>query len=243
MGLLRERKNHLSISPMYQDAYQYIIGEETNFSNPITVIDGYDWNFKDHVRKTTLYKNSVFLGGQDDNKPFRNIIIPIVNLQYRATGFDVKDIELYVDEVKNYFKSFLVRKYHDKWAREEEIDTFIDEMVESYVDYGGALTKNLKGEAKPEAVPLQRLAFCDQTDLLGGSICEKHFYSPEFLMDMVKKGWDKDSVEMAINVSENRKKVGDEEFDVPDNYVAVYEYFPNVIWGAKRRTMSAKLIS
>ena len=166
-----------------QGVYDYIKNEEQTFrSTPITVIDGWDWNMYDHVRKSTLYKNSVYMGGQTDSKPFRNIIIPIVNLQYRATGFDVKDIELYVDEAKNYYKSFLLRKFHDRWAMEEEIDTFIDEVIESYVDYGGALIKNLKGEVKPEVVPLQRLAFVDQTDLLGGSICERHFFSPDFLM-------------------------------------------------------------
>lgn len=208
-----------------KDVYSYIKNEEETFrSTPIEVIDGYSWNMYEHIRKSTLYKNSVFVSGQTDTKPFRNIVIPIVNLQYRATGFDVKDIELYVDQIRNYYKSFLVRKAHDRWAVEEEIDTFIDEVVESYVDFGGTLIKNLKGEVKPEVVPLQRLAFCDQTDLLGGSICERHFFTPPFLMEMVKKGWDKDVVETAIKNSQKTKRSTNyKDSQVPNNQIEVYE--------------------
>jgi len=217
----------------YQNVYSYILGEEQTFRTaPITVYEGYEWSFYEHVRRTILYKNSTYAGyrsgrgysNRDLNKPFFNIILPILNLQYRATGFDVKDIELYVDEVKSYFKSFLVRKFHDRWAREEEIDTFIDECIESYVDFGGSLIKQLPKEPKPEVVPLQRIAFCDQTKLLGGAICEKHFFLPDELKDMEKKGWEHidEIIELAQPYKEetyNRYK----RVDTPTKYIEVYE--------------------
>lgn len=206
----------------YENVYQYILKEERSFqTEPVTVCEGYEWNMYEHIRKTVLYKNSIYYNESNRGfkKPFKNILIPILNLQYRATGFDVKDIELYVEEVKNYFKSFLVKKFHNNWARENEIDKFIDEMVESYVDFGGTLIKNLPNEPKPEVVPLQRLAFCDQTDLLGGPICEKHLYLPAELQEMKKKGWENvdDILEMEIYAKDSRNAPNQ------GKYVEVYE--------------------
>src|SRR3990167_635946 len=97
--------------------YQLIKSEEENFKLPIQIADNWDWNLPEHARKSLLYKNSQYTKGTAD-RPFKNITRPILNLQYRAEGFDVKDILLYVDDVKNYYKSLLLRKYHERWARE-----------------------------------------------------------------------------------------------------------------------------
>src|SRR3990167_2568665 len=153
----------------YTDKYKFLLGEETLFKTArIEVAGNYFWSFFEHVLKSVLYKFSQFVKGPDENKPFKNIIRPILNLQYRAEGFDVKDIELFINDSEKYYKSFLIKKYHEKWAREKEMDTFIDSLVESYVDFGGALVKRMKN-GMPEVVPLQRIAFCDQTDLLSGA--------------------------------------------------------------------------
>jgi hypothetical protein len=219
-----------------QTIYDYIKQEEIAYSLPISLVDGGEWNMKEHVRLSTLYKNSMYRDGKgsvtslsENDKPFKNIILPILNLQYRAEGFDVKDIEIYVDDPYNYFKSFLVRKYHEKWANENEIDTFIDDMVESYIDFGGALIKEVD-DVKPEVVPLQSLAFCDQTDLSGGPIGIKHYFSPDQLMEMAEFGWGNDangataSLEEIIERSEHSKETNDDRNNkTPGKYVEVYE--------------------
>lgn len=207
-----------------ETVFDFIRSEEAGYqSTPISVIENYEWNMAEHIKTTVLYKNSQYLTGKTDDKPFKNIIRPILNLQYRAEGFDVKDIQLFVNESKNYYKSFLVKKYHEKWARENEIDTFIDEMVESYVDYGGALIKNING-VRPEVVPLPRLAFCDQTDILSGPICEKHFYSPSELQEMKKKGWQ--NIDDLIVLSETNKEQTNsngKQSKTPSKYIEIYE--------------------
>lgn len=196
--------------------------------NPISVIDGYEWGFKHHVRLSTLYKNGQFEEANDnrEHRPFKNIIRPILNLQYYASGFDVKDIDIYVDEQKNYYKSFLIRKYHEQWAVEKEIDTFIDSVVESYVDFGGVLVKKTK-DVCPEVVPLQSIAFCDQTDVLSGPIAIRHYYSSDQLMEQVDAGWSKENIEIVIGKIEYRKiadkQKNGRENKTPGGYVEVYE--------------------
>lgn len=212
------------------DIYSYVTTEESAFNQPINLVEGWSWNFKDHIRRSFLYKNSQFYEKNEDrkNRPFKNIVRPILNVHYRTEGFDVKDIELYVDDVKNYHKSFLVKKYHDQWARENEIDTFIDEVVESYVDYGAVLVKNVNG-VRPEVVDLQTLAFCDQTDLLSGAFAIKHFFSPDQLRDMEKVGWGNSAngatidIETLIGLAENSKSTDNGDNKTPSKYLEIYE--------------------
>lgn len=210
------------------DVFQYILTEEQNFKlQKIPVGDGWEWNFADHVKRSTLLKNSQYEGGNLGDKPFKNIVRPILNVAYRAEGFDVKDIVPFVNDPDNYYKSFLVRKFHEKWARKHDIDSYIDQLVESYVDYGGALSKNVNSVA-PELVPLQRLAFCDQTNILGGPLCEKHAYGIDELLAMKGK-WDDAAIDQAILQSQS-SKTNDQAMNgngikqkTPGKYIEIYE--------------------
>jgi len=213
-----------------QDVFSFVTSEEAAYLLPVEVSSGYEWSMAQHVKLTLLYKSSQFETGRTEDKPFRNIMRPILNLQYRAEGFDVKDIVLYVNSAKDYYKSFLIKKYHNKWARDNSIDTFIDDMVESYVDFGGALVKNVH-DVKPEVVPLQRLAFCDQTDILSGPICEKHPYAPDQLKEMAKQGWGDENKGATITIDElitlaetaKRNKQSGRQTKTPGKYIEIYE--------------------
>ena len=205
----------------HTDIYSLINSERENWKLPIVVQENFEWNAYEHVRVSTLYKNSRYASGKAD-RPFKNIIRPFLNLQYRAEGFDVKDILLYIDNAVQYYKSVILRKFHERWAREQGLDTFIDEMVESYVDYGASLIKKVKG-ARPEVVPLQSLAFGDQTDLLSGPFAILHQFSPEQLREVGKlNGWE--NIEEAITLAENVKsKERDQKVQTPGKYIEVFE--------------------
>ena len=60
--------------------------------------------------------------------------------------------------------------------------------MEEKVDFGGCLVKKGAG-AVPEVIPLQTIAFCDQTDILGGPIGFKFNFSPAALQRKAKIGW------------------------------------------------------
>lgn len=208
----------------FQGKYEYIKSEEASFkTTPVPITDGYEWNMYEHIRRSFLYKHSKFWKGKDDgNRPFKNIVRPILNVAYRTEGFDVTDIVPYVDDAKNFYKSFLVKKYHPRWARENDLDTFIDDLVESYVDYGLALVKNVN-DVRPEVVPLTRLAFADQTDILSGAICEKHYYSIPQIQEMKGK-WDSDMIDELIVMSKFEKTVGQTgTAKTPNKYIEIYE--------------------
>ena len=213
-----------------RDIYSYITSEETAYGLPITVVDGYEWNMKEHVDTTVLYNGSKYRGGNPDDNPYKNIIRPILNLQHRAEGFDVKDVDIYVNDSKQYYKSFITKKYHEKWAVDNNIDTFIDDLVEGYCDFGGVLVKKLEGQPAPEVVQLQTIAFCDQSDVLGGPLGIKHFFSPDRLKEMADAGWGDVkngatvSIDELITLSkEEKKSKAGAKSKTPGKYIEVYE--------------------
>lgn len=209
-----------------KNVFDYIKTEENNYQQvPITVIEGYEWSMYKHCRLTTLYLNSKYESGNSDNKPYKNIILDKINLQHRAIEFDVKDIQVYVDNPENYYKSLLTRKYHAKWARENNLGTFIDELAEVFTDFGGVLVRKNSTEPRPEVIPFNKIAFVDQTDILSGAICLKHFYTPS---QMKKEKWNQKEVDYVIQMAAAQPK-GKETaqtkqiIKTPTNYIEVYE--------------------
>src|SRR3990167_4582226 len=215
------------VAEQFQSIYDYILAEENNYrTNRVPLSTNWkDWNMGEHIDRSFTLKNSRFyLGNQNYTRPFNNIILPIANVNYRTEGFDVKDVQIYVDNAENYHKSFLARKYHNWWATENDIDSAIDESVESYFDYGLTLVKNVN-EARPEVIQLQQIAFCDQTDVLSGPLCLRHNYSIGELLDFKGK-WDSTQVDKTVLMARFNKD-GDvaqgEETKTPGKYIEVYE--------------------
>ena len=172
-----------------KNIYDFIEDEINDYDKDVELEDGWAWNMPAHLRRSFLYKNSQFEEENDDRdlRPNKNIILPIMNIQYRTEGFDVTDIQLYADNPDERDKSFLINKFHDKWAIENGIDTFIDDVVVSYCDYGGTLARNTD-EAKPEVIDLRSLAFCSRVDILSAPFGIKHVFTPTDLRKMDKWG-------------------------------------------------------
>ena len=219
--------NNDEVAEKIPDIYQYILEEEASFrTDRVPLASNWrDWNMYEHIDRSFTLKNSRFYKGpQDYTRPFDNLIIPIANVNYRTEGFDVKDVQIYVDNAENYHKSFIARKFHKWWAKENGINTAIDESVESYFDYGLALVKNVN-EARPEVVPLQQIAFCDQTDIMAGPICLKHNYSIGELLDFKGK-WKDREIDKTILMARTTRDVDSTDGDTvktPGKYIEIYE--------------------
>ena len=230
-----------SVLEKYPSIYEYILKEESAYrTTRVPLASNWrDWNMYEHIDRSFMLKNSRFyLGNQDYTRPFNNIILPIASVNYRSEGFDVKDVQLYVDNADEYHKSFIARKFHNWWAKENHINTAIDESVESYFDYGLVLVKNVN-EARPEVVQLQQIAFCDQTDVMSGPLCLKHNFSISEILDFEGK-WDKGNIDVAVLMAKTSKDVDSADGDeakTPGKYIEVYELhgmFPESWLGAEK---------
>jgi hypothetical protein len=214
-----------------KDVFSYITTESNNWKTvPIPITNSKDWLMYEHIQRCKNVSNGWFHSGKNDgNRPYNDIVTPIINVAFRSEGFDVKDIIPYVNDAQNYYKSFLVKKYHPQWARKNELDTFIDEAVETSVIYDLMLIKDIKN-VRPEVVDLTTLAFCDQTDVLAGPICIRHQYTTAELVGMKGK-WDANMIDFAIRESTQEKKVdiaNDEPAKTPGKYIEIFELRGNL---------------
>jgi len=213
---------------MQENIYEYIKTQETTFSTifvPIT--NSFSWNFRNHVERCTNVASGHFHGSKNDGiLPYDDIVSSIIDVAFRLEGFDVKDIVPYVDDIKENYKSFLIKKYHPQWAKENELDTFIDEVVESSIIYDLVLVKNINN-VRPEVVNLQDIAFCDQTDILSGPICIRHEYSIPELLEFKGK-WDDKKIDEVIVMARASKKVAlanNQEVKTPGKYIECFELY------------------
>lgn len=216
---------------MENNVFDYIKSEEQNWRTVrIPITGSKDWNMSEHIERCTNVANAWFHQGQNDGKrPYDDIVTPILNVAFRSEGFDVKDIVPFVDNADDYHKSFLIKKYHPKWAKKNELDTFIDDVVETSVIYDLVLIKE-SGSAKPTVVDLKTLAFCDQTDVLAGPICIKHNYTPEQINEYRGK-WDDSAIDICISNATYDKSnniTKDQKAKTPTKYCEVYELRGNL---------------
>src|SRR3990167_7404477 len=173
--------------------FEYIAAEETIYqAREITLGENLYFNMATHLSLSFHMKWGKYLKSTNDphlKQPYNNIILPILEFRYSAEDRDVKDIIFETEDPEQQHLSFLIKKYWDDvFTIENNLDDFLDDAIEEKVDYGGCLVK--KGaDAVPEVIPLQTIAFCDQTDILGGPIGFKFNFSPEALKLKAKEGW------------------------------------------------------
>lgn len=213
------------------DVFSYIKAEENNWKTVrIPLTSSKDWNMWEHIERCTNVANAWYHTGKNDgNRPYDDIVTPIINVAFRTEGFDAKDVVPFVDDVNKSYMSFIIKKYHPQWARKHELDTIIDDLVETSIIYDLALVKNYNDDV-PEVIDLRSIAFCDQTDVLKGPLCLRHYYSISELVEMKGK-WNANKIDEAIVLSEESKKVklaNDQTAKTPGKYIEVYELRGNL---------------
>lgn len=176
-----------------ENIFSYITKEETSYqTREIQVGENWQWNMREHLSLSFHMKYGKYMNSTNDprlKQPTQNIVMPILEFRYAAEDRDVKDILFETEEPEKQHLSFLIKKYWDDvFTIENNLDEFIDDTIEEKVDFGGCLVKKGMG-AVPELIPLQSIAFCDQTDILGGPIGFKFNFSPEALKRKAKMGW------------------------------------------------------
>ena len=210
----------------YKDVFAYITAEKNSWkTSRIPLTNSKDWSMAEHIERCTNVANGWFHKGNNDGlRPYDDIVTPVINVAFRSEGFNVSDIIPFVNESSEYYKSFLVKKYHPQWARKNELDTFIDEVVETSIIYDLVLVKNVNN-TRPEVVDLKSIAFCNQIDVLDGPICIQHDFTPASLTEMAGK-WDKDKIEEVIMMANEERKINvanDQTAKLPSKNIEVFE--------------------
>ncbi len=181
----------------------------------------------DTIEKILAYLNSKHISGLQDSlgreKPFFNIVTAAVNVWYRATDLDRKNILIRATDQDETIPAFLANIVVHEWMRKYNFGVFLNDWGRTLAQYGSAVSKFVEkdGELYCEVVPWSRL-ISDQVDFDANIKIEKLYFTPAQLRK--KEGYDKDMVEELIERAASiRKTLDRRNIDTKADYIEVYE--------------------
>lgn len=200
---------------------------ENNFTNGTTQLSQYvSFNICDTLNRIDAYLNSVHISGSQDSlgrdKPFFNIGTAAVNVWYRATDLDRKDIRIRATKQRDQVKAFLATVHIRDWMRKSMFGRFLNQWGRTLSQYGSAITKFVEkdGMLIAEVVPWNRIV-CDAIDFKNNPKIERLYYTPAQLRN---SGYDADVVEKLIESAHSTRKTTDgQQKDNVSEYIEVYE--------------------
>ena len=120
---------------------------EEKYTNGSPVVLGKYVNFDmfETIETILAYLNSKHISGLTDSlgreKPFFNIVIAAVNVWYRATDLDRKNIVLKPTNKANVITAFLANIMVQEWMRKNNFGRFLNEWGRILSQYGSAVSK------------------------------------------------------------------------------------------------------
>ena len=185
-------------------------------------------NFSMHetIEDITAYINSKHISGSKDSlgrdKPFFNIIIAAINIWYRATDIDRKDMVIRPDKLSNTFLSFMANILLHDWMKRERFGVFLKLWGRALAQFGSAVVKFVEkdGKLKASVVPWNRL-IVDPVDFYALPTIEKIYMTPSQIRKIPE--YDSEVVEKLIDGLVKRKTQSGAEIDAQSEFVELYE--------------------
>lgn len=200
---------------------------ETDYTTGLTSIGKYvQFSQYENIEKIDAYLNSKHTSGETDamgrEKPFFNIVTGAVNIWYRATDIDRKNIRIKATNSKEYIGAFLATVHLQQWMKRESFGQFLNDWGRALARYGSAPLKFIEkgGKLKPSVVAWNRL-ISDTVDFENNPKIEKLYFTPAQLKK--NKNYDQDQVEALLESLSSRKTLGKEQKDNISDFVEIYE--------------------
>ena len=138
--------------------------EQQYTSGTTTLISKYvNFDLYNNINKIDAYLNSKHVSGDTDSlgrkKPFFNIVTAAVNIWYRATDIDRKNIKVRATKSQDAIAAFTATIYLQDWMRKENFGMFLNDWGRSLARYGSSVVKFVKkdGELHANVIPWNRL--------------------------------------------------------------------------------------
>lgn len=198
-------------------------------SRTVNIVEGLQYSQFKVLNLIELYANDTFETGNTDElgfeKPFNNVSNDKVKRETTKTDLDRKDMNVEsVDDISTdgFVRSMLLKRKAQNWMTETKFGVLLNKWTRTRAKYGGVILKKVVKNGKVELrVPQWKDMITDQTDIMGGVIIEKHFYSPSELKAMGGI-WDNvdEAIELAKQNKDTNRSTGNE---TPSYYIEVWE--------------------
>lgn len=200
---------------------------ESEYIDGLTTISKYvNFSLYENVEKIDAYINSKHISGETDSlgreKPFFNICTAAINVWYRATDIDRKNIRIKPTKSQDTIGAFLATVHLQNWMRKYNFGVFLNEWGRSLARYGSSVVKFIESEGELYAmvIPWNRL-IVDAVDMNNNVVIEVLELTPAQLKS--RKGYDQDVVDELIKAQSVRQTIGGDNKDTKSGYIKLYE--------------------
>lgn len=207
--------------------YELVRQAEQNDQQGNTLISKYvTFDMRENINKIEAYINSKHISGDTDSmgreKPFFNIVTGIVNIWFRATDIDRKNIRIKSTKAEDTIMAFLGTVHLNQWMRKANFGVFLNDWGRTLARYGSAVTKFVEkdGELYAEVIPWNRI-IVDPIDFDANVKIEVLELTPSQLRKRV--GYDKKQVEALIEATAIRTDMNGQNKDNKSGYIKLYE--------------------
>lgn len=201
--------------------------ETDDISGNTTISKYVTFSLRENIEKIDAYLNSKHISGELDSqgreKPFFNIVTAAVNIWYRATDIDRKNIRIRAAKGAQILTSFLATAKLQYWMRKTGFGAFLNDWGRSLARYGSSILKFVEkdGTLYAEVVPWNRM-IVDPIDFENNLKIEILELTPAQLRS--RSYYKQDMVETLISNLTTRKTAdGMQNKDNKAGYIKLYE--------------------
>lgn len=212
---------------MSEEICEIVREAEQNYLTGNTKLGQYvEWSMHDTIERIDAYANSKHTSGPNDSlgreKPFFNIVSAAVNIWYRATDIDRKNIRVLPSKSTDVGMAFVATVLLQEWMRKERFGTFLNQWGRTLAKYGSAVVKFVPqgGRLVPSVVPWNRL-IADPIQFDAIPTIEKFYLTPSQLRK--NKQYNQDVVEQLIEAEQTRKTLDGFNKDNKSDFIEIYE--------------------
>ncbi len=212
--------NHRSITEIVRDAERnYLMGS-------VKISKYVNYSMHDIINTIDAYLNSKHISGETDaqgrEKPFFNIVTAAVNIWFRATDLDRKDVTVRATESDQVVEAFVATIMLQEWMRKNRFGTFLNDWGIALARYGSCVVKFVEknGELIPSVIPWNRL-IVDSIDFDSLPRIEKIYITPDQLRQ--KTEYDQEQVKNLIESQVTRKTLDKQQQDTQNKFIELYE--------------------
>lgn len=207
--------------------HELVRKQETNYIIGNTKISKYvNFCMYENIERIDAYLNSKHISGETDSmgreKPFFNIVTAAVNIWYRATDIDRKDIKVRATKASDTLGAFLLTVHLQEWMKKQRFGVVLNEWGRSLARYGSSILKFVekKDGLHVDVMPWNRM-ITDTVDFNNNVKIELLELTPAQLKK--RKGYDQDVVRDVLDTLKARELLNKQRVDNKNDYIKLYE--------------------
>ncbi len=184
------------------------------------------WSMHDTLEKIDAYLNSKHTSGPTDSlgrdKPFFNIVTAAVNIWYRATDIDRKDIKFIPKDTSSVILAFVANVILHNWMDKNRFGQFLNSWGRSLARYGSSVVEFVEkdGDLTASVIPWNRI-IADPVQFDAVPHIKKLYLTPAEMRK--NKLYNQDVVDSLIKTKKLRATLDKMQKDNLNDFIEVYE--------------------